>query len=46
MIFLALAAAAFAVIHLGVSGTRLRDRIVSAVGLRSYMVMFSVVSVS
>ncbi len=45
MISLALAAAAFAVIHLGISGTRVRDRIVAAVGLRAYMVLFSVASV-
>ena len=46
MTSLALAALAFALIHLGVSGTRLRDRLVSAIGLRAYMVVFSVASVA
>ena len=45
MISLALAAVAFAAIHLGISGTRLRDRIVTAVGPRAYMILFSVASV-
>ena len=45
MTSLALAAVAFAAIHLGISGTRVRDRIVSAVGLRAYMVLFSAASV-
>ena len=45
MISLALAALAFLGIHLGVSGTALRDRAVAAVGLRGYMVAFSVASV-
>lgn len=45
MISLALAAAAFTLIHLGVSGTKLRDRITAAIGLRGYMVLFSVASV-
>ncbi len=33
-------------IHLGVSGTRLRDRLVAAIGLRAYMVVFSLASVA
>ncbi len=45
MTSLALAAFLFALIHLGVSGTRLRDRLVAAIGLRAYMVVFSVASV-
>ncbi len=45
MISLALAALAFIGIHLGVSGTVLRDRLVSRIGLRGYMVLFSVASV-
>ncbi len=44
MISLTFAAMAFIAIHLGVSGT-LRDRIVARIGLRSYMVAFSVASV-
>ncbi len=46
MILLTLAAMAFIAIHLGVSGTTLRDRIVAAIGLRGYMVAFSVASVA
>ncbi len=46
MISLALAALAFTLIHLGVSGTRLRDRLVAAIGLPAYMVVFSVASVA
>ena len=45
MISLTLAAFAFIAIHLGVSGTLLRDRLVAAVGLRGYMLAFSVASV-
>ncbi len=45
MISLALAALAFIAIHLGVSGTMLRDRMVAAIGLRGYMLAFSVASV-
>ena len=45
MVSLALAALAFLGIHLGVSGTILRDRAVAALGLRGYMVAFSVASV-
>ncbi len=46
MLSLVLAALAFALIHLGVSGTTLRDRLVAAIGLRGYMVAFSVASVA
>ncbi len=46
MISLTLAAMAFIGIHLGVSGTLLRDRLVSRIGLRGYMVVFSVASVA
>lgn len=45
MISLALAALAFTLIHLGISGTTLRDRLVAGIGLRGYMVLFSVLSV-
>ncbi len=45
MVSLALAALAFLGIHLGVSGTGLRDRAVAAVGLRGYMLAFSAASV-
>ena len=45
MISLTLAAMAFIGIHLGVSGTLLRDRLVAAMGLRAYMVAFSVASI-
>jgi len=46
MISLTLAAMAFIGIHLGVSGTLLRDQAVSRIGLRGYMVLFSVASVA
>ena len=46
MISLALAALAFTIIHLGVSGTSLRDRLVAGIGLRAYMVVFSLASVA
>ncbi len=46
MISLTFAAMAFIGIHLGVSGTELRDRIVSRIGLRGYMIAFSVGSVA
>jgi len=46
MISLSLAALAFIGIHLGVSGTLLRDRLVSRIGLRGYMIVFSVASVA
>ncbi len=45
MISLALASLAFIGIHLGVSGTTARDALVGRVGLRGYMVGFSVASV-
>ncbi len=45
MISLSLAALAFTAIHLGVSGTYLRDVLVGRIGLRGYMVLFSVASV-
>ena len=45
MISLTLAALAFIGIHLGVSGTVLRDRLVATIGLRGYMVVFSLASV-
>ena len=40
------AALVFAALHLGVSGTTLRDRAAAALGLRGYMVAFSVASVA
>jgi uncharacterized membrane protein len=46
MISLALAAIVFAAIHLGVSGTRLRDDLVGRMGLPAYMIGFSVASVA
>jgi len=46
MVSLTFAAMAFIAIHLGVSGTTLRDQIVSRIGLRGYMVVFSVASVA
>jgi uncharacterized membrane protein len=46
MVSLFLAALAFIAIHLGVSGTVLRDRLVGAIGLRGYMLGFSVASVA
>ena len=45
MLSLTLAAAYFAGIHLGLSGTRLRDRVVGAIGLRAYMLVFTAASV-
>jgi len=45
MVSLTLAAMAFIGIHLGVSGTVLRDQIVARIGLRGYMVVFSLGSV-
>ncbi len=45
MISLFLAALFFIAIHLGWSGTVLRDRAVATLGLRAYMVVFSVASV-
>jgi uncharacterized membrane protein len=46
MISLFLAAAAFAAIHLGVSGTRLRDALVARIGPAIYMIGFSAASVA
>ncbi len=46
MMSLSLAALFFIAIHLGLSGTRLRDRVLSALGLRGYMVAFSLGSVA
>lgn len=46
MISLALAAIAFAAIHLGISGTRMRDVLVARFGQAAYMVGFSVASVA
>ncbi len=45
MISLILAAFTFIAIHLGVSGTTLRDTLVARIGLRGYMIAFSVASV-
>jgi len=46
MVSLTFAAMAFIAIHLGVPGTTLRDQVVSRIGLRGYMVAFSVASVA
>ncbi len=46
MVSLALAALAFTIIHLGVSGTTLRDALVGRIGLRAYMIVFSVASLA
>ncbi len=46
MTSLALAALAFIGIHLGISGTTLRDRLVARLGLRSYMLAFSAASIA
>ena len=46
MVSLSLAALFFLGIHLGVSGTTLRDRVVSLVGFRGYVVAFSVASIA
>lgn len=42
---ISLAALFFLGIHLGVSGTTLRDRLVAGLGVRAYMIAFSVASV-
>ncbi len=42
---LLLAAMAFVLIHLGISGTVLRDGLVRRMGLNAYMILFSVLSV-
>ncbi len=46
MLSLLMAAVFFAVIHVGVSGTRVRDGLVRSVTLRGYMIGYSVVSVA
>ncbi len=46
MVNLGLAAVFFVAIHLGVSGTTLRDALTARLGLRAYMVVFSVASVA
>ncbi|MBC7799048.1 MAG: NnrU family protein [Gemmatimonadaceae bacterium] len=46
MIALILASLAFIGIHLGVSGTTMRDGVVGRIGLRGYMIAFSVASVA
>ena len=46
MTSLTLAALAFITIHLGVSGTTMRDTLVARIGLRAYMIVFSVASVA
>lgn len=46
MTALALSALAFIGIHIGVSGTTLRDRLTAAIGLRAYMLAFSVASLA
>lgn len=46
MLSLVLAAITFTAIHIGVSGTTLRDRLTAAVGLNGYMIAFSVASVA
>ena len=46
MASLTLAGLFFIGIHLGVSGTAMRDRMVAAMGLRGYMLAFSVASVA
>ncbi len=46
MLSLTAAALAFIAIHLGVSGTMMRDRLTARVGLRAYMVGFSIASVA
>lgn len=45
MISLTLAALAFIAIHLGVSGTTMRDAMVARIGLKAYMIVFSLASV-
>ncbi len=46
MTSLALAALVFIGIHLGISGTTLRDRLVARLGLRPYMLAFSIASIA
>src|SRR6185437_16842057 len=45
MLSLILAAIFFTAIHLGIAGTRLRDRAVAALGERGYSVRFSLASI-
>ena len=45
MLSVVLAGLFFVLVHVGVSGTRLRDALVGAVGLRSYLVAYSLASV-
>jgi uncharacterized membrane protein len=45
MIWLIAAAAVFLLIHLAISGTRVRDQITSAIGEGPYMGLFSLASV-
>ena len=46
MTSLTFAALAFIAIHLGVSGTTARDTLVARIGLRAYMIAFSVASIA
>lgn len=46
MTALILAALFFVIVHIGVAGTRLRDGVVAAIGLRGYMIAFSLASVA
>ena len=46
MVQLALAVASFVVIHLFVSGTKLRDRLVAAVGEKRFLAGFSLASLT
>ncbi len=46
MVSLVLAALFFGGIHLGIAGTRLRDRIVGAIGTRAYLAAFSLASIA
>ncbi len=46
MVLLVLAALFFAGIHLGIAGTKLRDRAVSALGATGYRIVFSLASVA
>ena len=46
MLPLAAAALAFTAIHLGISGTTIRDRLTAAIGLNAYMLVFSIASVA
>jgi uncharacterized membrane protein len=46
MTLLVLAAVFFVAVHLGIAGTRLRDRVIATLGLRLYMAAFSLASVA